>query len=179
MPTILVDADSMPQSMRSVILRRAVRENIPTVFAADRDLADVREAVREHTIALRAPLRGVMDKSEIRKVKSTVQMLVVESGQDAADDALVELSGPTCLVVSHDIPLLARAIEKGATGLDDRGNIYTRENIAPRLSQRNNNRILREMGIFEEHEGAMDRRVLSSFANAFDRQLALMEKSGL
>ena len=127
---ILVDADSMMPAMRAIILRRAVKGNIETVFASDRLLKDVEEAIKTHTVQLRAPLRQVLDRSE------------------------------------------TRAIEKGAAAIDDRGNVYTKENIRTRLSERDVNGILREMQVFDEKTKRFDARTVEKFANAFDSMIA-------
>ena len=38
--TLFVDADSLAQRLRKIILNRAVKENIPTFFIADRSLPE-------------------------------------------------------------------------------------------------------------------------------------------
>lgn len=172
MPRILVDADSMPARHRAIILRRAMKENIVTTFVADRRLGDVEEAMKAHTTELRSPLRDTLGRDEIRKVRTTISMIVVESGTNAADDRIVELSGPDCIVISHDIPLLARALEKGARAMDDRGGVYSSENIRVRLGERDVNSILREMKVFEDRSRPFDNKQLEAFANCLDRMLA-------
>lgn len=168
---ILVDADSMMPAMRAIILRRAVKANIETVFASDRLLKDVEETIKDHTVQLRAPLRQVLDRSEIRKVRSSIRMALVPQGKDSADDYIISLADENSLVISHDIPLLARAIEKGAAAIDDRGNVYTKENIRTRLSERDVNGILREMQLFDEKTKRFDARTVEKFANAFDSMI--------
>lgn len=170
-PRILVDADSMPARHRAIILRRAMKENIVTTFVADRRLGDVEEAMKAHTTELRSPLRDTLGRDEIRKVRTTISMIVVESGTNAADDRIVELSGPDCIVISHDIPLLARALEKGARAMDDRGGVYSSENIRVRLGERDVNSILREMKVFEDRSRPFDNKQLEAFANCLDRML--------
>lgn len=169
MPRLFVDADSMTARQRAVILRRAGAGNIETLFVADRSLPDVAEAVRLHTIALRAPLRAVLDRTGIRAVRSTISMVVVPTGDNSADDYIAAQCGKGDLVVSHDIPLLARVVEKGALAMDDRGNEYDEGNIRSRLGQRDVNVALREMGLFSERHRSMDTKVFQDFANTFDR----------
>ena len=45
---LYLDADSLPLKHREIIIRRCMRENITAYFVADRDLPDVRSAIREH-----------------------------------------------------------------------------------------------------------------------------------
>lgn len=169
---ILADADSMPQNIRAIILRRAEKEGIPAVFVADRRLSDVDEAIKEHTIKLRQPLRGLVNKEDLRKIKSPIRQETVQSGANSADDYIVSLCEEGDLVISHDIPLLERAIEKGAFAIDDRGNVFTSENIRKRMSEREVNSIFREMGVFAEQTKRQSAKALEEFANAFDRVLA-------
>ncbi len=167
--SIFVDCDSLPLKYRQVILRRAVRSNIRCVFAADREIKDVVETIKEHTIALRAPLRATLSKEEIRKVKSTISMVVVETGANSADDYLVSVCETPAICVTHDIPLAARMIEKGAIALDDRGDILNSDNIRERLSIREVMYTLREGGIFNDKQKRMDNRTLMEFSAAFDK----------
>ena len=171
MPVILVDADSMMSRLRAIILRRAVRENLRAVFVADRRLDDVLQAAREHTTALRDPYRGKLDEKELRAIRSGIRMIVVQGGTNAADDRIAELADEDSIVISHDIPLLARVLEKGAAALDDRGHIYTKENIGERLARRNVNSMLREMMVFEERTRSQNLKSAELFANAFDSVL--------
>lgn len=173
---LFIDADSLPQSHRRILLRRIVKNNIRAVFAADRKLSDVEETIAEHTAALRYPLRETLEKSELRKVKSTISMVVVTTGANAADDYIAENIKEGDLCITHDIPLAARAVEKGAIALDDRGNILDESNMAERLSIRNAMYILREGGAMPEKQKRMDQKNLEEFANALDR---ILSKYGL
>lgn len=170
--TLYIDADSLPQSHRRILLRRIMKNNIRAVFAADRPLCDVNEAIAEHTAALRHPLRDTLDRSELRKVKSTITMVVVESGANAADDYIADNITPPALCITHDIPLAARAVEKGAIALDDRGAVLDSSNIAERLSIRNAMYILREGGAMPEKQKRMDQKNLEAFSNSLDRILS-------
>ena len=55
-------------------------------------------------------------------------MVIVETDSDSADDEIVNLAQEEILP-SLDIPLIDRLAEKGVLVLDDRGNIFTKENI--------------------------------------------------
>ena len=130
--TLFVDADSLPLRLRKIILQRAMKENMRTIFVADRNLKDVCCIIEEHTASLRLPLRNTLDKTELRKIRSSISMLIVESGTDSADNTIVQMIEEGDIVISHDVGLSERAIGKGAVAIDDRGNIYTRENIRER-----------------------------------------------
>ncbi len=165
---LLIDADSMPVRHRSIILRRSLKDGIETLFVADRTLKDVEEARSAHTASLREPLRPSLSKEELRKIRSWIHMLTVESADGAADDKIVELARPGALVISHDMPLLERVIAKGAMALDDRGNVWDEGNIRERLSARSTNMALREMGVFDERTRRFDMKDIEGFANSLD-----------
>lgn len=163
-----IDSDSVPVKHREVILRRAIRQNIETVFVADRNLKDVLDAMAEHSRMLRNPYRNSMDKDELRKIKSSISMIVVSTGANSADDYIVDssLSGDLC--VTHDIPLAARLVEKGVFVIDDRGHRYDENNIRERLSIRDSMYLIREMGSVPEKQKRFDSKLLEEFSNAFD-----------
>ena len=103
-------------------------------------------------------------------------MVVVESGSNAADDALVELAESPALAITHDIPLAARLLEKDLIVIDDRGNTLTKERIRERLSERENNALFREMGLFDNKSKHFDEKTIRAFSAAFDRALSILEK---
>lgn len=172
MPTLLVDADSLPQRWRAIIIRRALKDDLECRFFADRDLSDVRTAIEEDTRRLRDPYRDSLGREDLRRIRSRLSMHVVPTGADSADDHIVELADADSLVISHDIPLLERAIAKGARAMDDRGHEYDEGDIRARMGQRAVNYAMREMGLFGERQRQLDAKTLEAFSNTLDRILA-------
>lgn len=166
-----VDSDSVPLKHREIILRRAMKNNIKTNFVADRTLKDVTEAISEHSKQLRDPYRETLSKEELRNIKSSINMIVVESGSNAADDYIVEHAKAGQLCITHDIPLAARLVDKDVNVIDDRGNSFSKDNIKERLSIRNSMYIIREMGACPEKQKHFDLKTLEKFSNSFDRAL--------
>lgn len=174
--TLFVDADSLPVRNRKIILSRAAKENIHTVFIADRSLSDVMDAIASHTADLRRPMRDSLDKSELRKIRSTIEMWLVETGENSADDEIVSLVLPSDVVITHDVGLSLRAIEKGAIVLDDRGDIYSSENIRERVSERDYMKAFREMGINDLKQKSLKEKDYQRFANSFDAIISQKKK---
>lgn len=174
-----VDGDSLPVAIRSVVVRRVLKEGLPAVFVADRQLKDVLRAGEEETARLRKEARekGVTDKAALHALRSSLRTLVVPSRDQSADDALVELCRAPALAITHDIPLAARLIAKGAVVLDDRGHVFDASNIAPRLSERAVNMTMREWGVQAERTGRMDARQLKAFSDAFDCTLSALRRT--
>lgn len=170
---IWVDADSVPKGLRTIILRAATRLGLPCTFVADRPLPDVVQYIADDTFALRQKAReqGTVEPDEVKAVKSAIRMTVVPSGQDSADDTLVEDAPARSLCITHDIPLASRLLEKGCFVIDDRGSEYTQDDIRARLGDRLVNKELRSWGVFAEQQGRMDDSSRKAFADNFDRML--------
>jgi uncharacterized protein YaiI (UPF0178 family) len=73
--------------------------------------------------------------------------VVKETGElDVADDWIVEEVEPGDIVVSEDIILASRCLEKGARALNPRGRVFTPETIGEALATRELMADLREAG---------------------------------
>ncbi len=156
---IFVDADSCPKALRSIILKAVVKRKVPSVFVADRVLPDVVSVEKSHS-----------------KEPFLVKMVVVEKGDDSADNELVDISIPGALAVTRDVILADRLAQKGVTVLDDRGGVFTKENVKERLSLRNMMSELREYNIYVERTRPMGSKEIQLFANALDREITKITK---
>lgn len=74
------------------------------------------------------------------------KLVVVEGQFDAADDWIVEHVEKDDIVVSGDIPLIHRSIQKGARVLNHSGRVFTAENIGEIISTRDLLTLLRGSG---------------------------------
>jgi len=142
---ILVDADSCPKPARELVLRCSGRLGIQAVFAANR------------------PMPGVSGKN--------VVMEICPSGENAADDRLVELAVPGDIAISRDLALAKRLLEKNAVVIDDRGRHFTLDNINELLSLRNFTVGLAENGLGVERTANYGKKELKTFADSLDRQI--------
>lgn len=101
-----------------------------------------------------------------------ISFLQVSTGYDVADNEIVKRLKENDLVITSDIPLAAEIIDKGGQALSPRGELFTMENIKPRLNIRDFLDTMRASG---EHTGGppplnqTDRR---EFANHLDKILA-------
>src|SRR6185437_2700531 len=75
-----------------------------------------------------------------------LKLVVVDGCLDAADDWIVERIVADDIVISADIPLAARCLEKGAVVLDMRGGVFTEDRIGEALASREILGQLRERG---------------------------------
>ncbi len=106
-----------------------------------------------------------------------LSFIQVDKGADVADFYIVEHSKPEDLVVTADIPLAALIVEKGATAINPRGEIYTEENISERLSVRNFMQDLRDSGIDTGGPPPLGPKDKERFANGFDRIMTKLLKN--
>ncbi|MCC6592341.1 MAG: YaiI/YqxD family protein [Xanthomonadales bacterium] len=143
---IYVDADACPLSIREILIRAALRTRLPLTFVANQW---IRTPAATHIRAIQVP-----------------------QGLDVADSEIARRVESGDLVVTQDIPLAALAIDKGALALHPRGEMYTRETIAQRLSLRNFMDQLRGAGVQTGGPAPLHARDRQAFANALDAWLA-------
>jgi len=142
---IFVDADSCPREARKMVLRFAGRLGIKAVFAANR------------------PIPGLPE---------TAQMELCPQGEGEADKRITALARPGDLVLTRDLPLAEKLVEGGITVLDDRGRVFTRENIHELRSVRDFVVGLADNGLGIERIPSYGREELASLANSLDRELS-------
>ncbi len=118
-PHIYVDADACPVKAETV--KVAERHGLPVVFVANSWLT-----------LPRAP---------------RVRMQVVSGSFDAADDWIVEQVATDDIVVTADIPLASRSLNKGARVLGPSGKPFTGDNIGNALATRELMADLRAYGV--------------------------------
>lgn len=139
---IYADADALPNAIKEILFRAALRRGIGLTLVANKTL---QVPLSEHITAIR-----------------------VGQGFDVVDAAIVELVKPGDLVITADIPLAAQVIAKDAHALNPRGELYTKDNIAGRLAMRNLLYELRSGGAMTGGPAPLGRRDLEAFANQFD-----------
>ena len=98
-----------------------------------------------------------------------ITLKVVNQGMDAADDWIVEHLEPDDIVITGDIPLAARCVERGAYVLGPTGKPFTEDNIGPALATRNLLSELREVGEVTGGPPPFDKRDRSRFLQGLDK----------
>jgi uncharacterized protein len=98
-----------------------------------------------------------------------ITLKVVGQGMDAADDCIVEHLEENDIVITADIPLAARCVERGAYVLGPTGKAFTEDNIGSALATRNLLSELREVGEISGGPPPFDKRDRSRFLQGLDR----------
>jgi uncharacterized protein len=148
---IWVDADACPRVIKEIIFRASERLELPVVLVANQGLG----------------------KHHSRLITS----IVVAEGFDAADDHIVEHAKAEDLVITADIPLAARIVEKGGIALDPRGERYTEENVGERLSIRDMMQELRGAGMIQGGPSQFSNTDRQRFASSLDTLLTRMVRN--
>ncbi|WP_461256809.1 DUF188 domain-containing protein [Treponema sp. R80B11-R83G3] len=143
---ILVDADSCPKPVRELMLRRAKKLKLRIVFAANRQIPGA----------------------------NGTEMEICPIEENSADDRIVELSVKGDLVITRDVPLAKRLVEKSVSVIDDRGRVFTADNINELLSIRNFKVGLADNGLETERTANYGKKELKTFADSLDRTLTAM-----
>jgi len=103
---------------------------------------------------------------------SGAEFILCAAGADVADDRIVEQARKGDLAITRDIPLAARLVEAGVPVINDRGIVYTAENVRERLSVRNFMMELNMSGLNLERIWGYGPKEVKAFADGFDRELS-------
>jgi len=140
-PVIYVDADACP--VKEEIIRVGERHDLVVTFVSNGGLRPSRDPMIRH--------------------------VVVPKSADAADDWIAAETKPGDIVVTQDIPLAARCVEKGALVLGNSGREHTPETIGMAVAMRDLKQHLRETGEDGGYNRAFSREDRSAFLQALDR----------
>ena len=99
---------------------------------------------------------------------ANVKQVVVGAKFDAADDWIVEHAGTGDIVITTDIQLAARCLDKGCKALNSTGHVFTKQNIGSALSMRELNAHLRETGDIKGYNPSFSKKDRSQFLQSLD-----------
>ena len=105
-----------------------------------------------------------------------VKLVTVDHGFDAADDWIVEHVTSGDIVVSADIPLAARCLEKDARVLSPAGRLFTDDSIGEALAKRELLSQLRDLGTMTDGPAPFDRRDRSRFLQRLDETIQAVRR---
>jgi uncharacterized protein YaiI (UPF0178 family) len=145
---VLVDADGCP--VKEEIYRVARRYGVPVTLVSNQ--------------RMRVPH------------EDGIELVVVNEQFDAADDWIVKRVTDTDIVVSADIPLAARCIEKGAGVLGPKGRAFTEENIGDALASRELQSHLRELGAAAGGPAPFQKKDRSRFLHRLDEMIQALRR---
>jgi uncharacterized protein YaiI (UPF0178 family) len=147
---ILVDADSCPARTRTIIIKAATQKNIAAIFAANRPIPNL---------------------------FGTAVMELCPTTDGAADNRITELAEKGDLVVTRDVGLAKRLVEKCVFVMDDRGRIFTSDNTGEQLSIRDFQVGLADAGVEIVRIANYGKKEIKKFSDSFDKALSAMNKN--
>ena len=146
MATIWVDADALPGAVKDILVKASLNREVDVVLVANH---------------------------WIQKPKSyRVSVVTVGQGADVADDHIAEHCEAEDLVITSDIPLAARVVEKGATVVTAYGRVLDEATVREALSIRDFKEELRDLGVETGGPPPYGAKQKQAFASALDRWLA-------
>lgn len=148
---IWVDADACPGVIKDILYRAAERAELLLTLVANRGLQIPRS--------------------------QWIRMVQVPRGFDVADNHIVSVAGAGDLVITADIPLAAAVVDKGASALNPRGELYTRDNVQSLLTMRNFMDTLRSSGVETGGPPALSNSDRQAFAAQLERWITSRPKA--
>lgn len=148
---ILVDADACP--VKAEIYRVAERHDLRVIIVANSFI-------------------------QIPRDQQKVERIIVSDKLDAADDWIAENSRPGAIVITADIPLASRALEKGASVIAPNGRVHTQNTIGNTLATRNLMDSLRSAGETTRGPSPFSPKDRSAFLSALDLAIVRLKRDG-
>lgn len=142
---IWVDADACPVAIKEMLYRAAKRTSVQVTLVANQFI-----------------------ETPASKFINAVQ---VAKGFDVADNEIVRRCEVGDLVITGDIPLADEVISKGCLALSPRGELFTSENIKPRLNMRDFLETMRSSGLHTGGPAALSASDKQAFGNQLDKWL--------
>ncbi|RXJ83986.1 DUF188 domain-containing protein [Arcobacter cloacae] len=142
MMKLFIDGDAFPNLLKPIVLRAIEKQKIDTIVIANK-------------------------KINIG-TSNYIKYIIVDTKQDEADSKIVEMLQENDLVITADIPLADRTIQKNAHAIDHRGATYTQDNVKQYLAIRNLMQEIRDSGEMTKGPAPFSQKDAQQFANSFN-----------
>lgn len=143
--TLWIDADACPSLVRGVVYKAAKRMNCRVTVVANQPM--------------------------YVPVSPRIRQITVASGANEADDRIVDWMQPGDIVITSDIPLAARVVDKEGIAIGHRGEVFDDDSVHSRLATRDMMEQFRAAGMDTGGPRPFDQKDVQQFANALDRTL--------
>lgn len=143
----------------------------------DADACPVKDEV--YRVAVRYGLKVILVANSRMRTPNApwLEFVLVDSRElDAVDDWIAERIGPDDILVSGDIPLASRCLEKGARAIGLTGRPFDRDNIGDSLATRQLLSQLRDQGIMMGGPAPFAKRDRSRFLQALDEAVQAIRR---
>jgi hypothetical protein len=140
---IWIDADACPKPIKEILFKASLKKQIELCLVAN--------------------------SYQAITLSPHISLIIVGKKLDEADKYIVDHLKAGELVVTADIPLAAKVVEKEAFALNPRGEIYTEENIGEILSMRDFMKDLRDGGAITGGPNSFGPKDVENFANSLNK----------
>lgn len=141
---IYIDADSCPRRVRDYVAKRVKKLEIHLYFVANK---------------------------EIPTESTCVTMIVCPKEKDSADNFIFENAKKHDIVITKDILLASRLVEKNICAMNDRGTSFTKDNIRGLLKDREFNLQLSQIGFKGSKQKLYSTQQFLKFTQTFEKEL--------
>jgi len=141
--TIWIDGDACPKAVKEIVFKTSSRWNIKIVLVAN--------------------------SYQFIPTSDLIRLIVVHKGFDAADQHIIDQVEIHDIVITADIPLAAKVLEKKAIAINPRGEIYTSSTIGSILSMRDFMKELRDAGTMTGGPAPFGPKDIKRFADSLNR----------
>jgi len=143
---IWIDGDACPKGVKEIIFKTSHRLNISVILVAN--------------------------SFQTLPQSNLIKLIVVDKGFDAADQHIIDQVEMYDIVISADIPLVAKVLKKKAIALNPRGEIYNENTIGSILSMRDFMKELRDGGSIMGGPAPFGPKDIKQFADSLNRLLS-------
>ncbi len=140
---------------------------MPAIFV-DADACPVKEEVYKVARRIGWDVHVVANSYIRTPAEPRIRFVLVDAGPDVADDWIADRVGKGDVVVTNDIPLAARALEKGAEALSPTAKVFTIDMIGSALATRGLMEHLRSFGELTSGPRPFTQKDRSAFLSALD-----------
>lgn len=149
-----------------------------TTIYIDADGCPVKNETYKVAKRYQIPVRVVANRPSQVPASPLIETVVVGQGLDEADDWIVEQAELGDIVITADIPLAARCLQKGARVLGPKGKPFTDNSIGDAVASRELSQQLREMGVHTGGPAPMGKKDRSRFLAKLDELVNAIRREG-
>lgn len=148
MISVFIDGDNCPTLVLDFVAKYSKQNNLNLIIVANK-------------------------KIEIQNAQ--YKMIVCEQTKNAADNYIFENVNQTDLVITKDVLLAERLVNKNIVTINDRGTIFDKNNIKYRLQDRNLNLQLSALGFGGKKERNFNTQMLTKFENCINKAISILQ----
>lgn len=149
---IWIDADACPKAIKDILFRTSKRLQVALVLVANQSMH--------------------IPNSDL------IRIITVPHGADIADNRIIDEMSANDIVITGDIPLAARVVEKRGIAIGTRGELFDDNSVQSRLASRNLMEQFRAAGMETSGPKPQNNKDIQAFANQLDRTVTRMLKRG-